>query len=310
MSDIVKTPETQTLPSRKEAVEIGLSLSLSELCDRFELLDRSSDQGALMISRAAMAFSLKKALENDHPFNNKFKAKDWESICKAHDAIINMKDEAVFGRVSYPFRNSFRRSVTKEMRKWFPQFMTPELRECAVKLHARGNSTVNAIKHILSPACKTPTVFFKMIDYPTMEEIITEWLTPRLAYLKVGSSSFPQKYMEVWQQERKAYLDEIKKMPLTETVEQVQALSGLYSRLDDAFNAAETDRGKAQLSASMVKVMSGLYTLTRDPSIKAIKGEPHDSTEAHSQVTTADETRREAQTEACRYDGQGDQTPH
>ena len=55
-------------------------------------------------------------------------------------------------------------------------------------------------------------------------------------------------------------------MPLTETVEQVHALSDLYSRLDDAFNSAETDRGKAQIAASMVKVMSGIYTrLTRDP---------------------------------------------
>ena len=271
MADIVETPKR--LPSRMEASEMGLSLSEPELCDRFDLWDRSSTQGTPIIERAVMAFSIKKALENNHPFKSKIKAKDWESICKEHDGIIRFKEEGNFGKVSYPFCNSFRRSVTQEMGRWFPQFLTPELRERAVKLHARGNSTVNVIKQILSPACKTPNVFYFLGQYPTADKRIIDWLTPRFAYLKLGSSSFPKKYMEMWQEERAAYLDEIKEMPLTETVEQVQALSDLYSRLDDAFNNAETDRGKAQISASMVKVMSGLYTLTRDPDIRKNRDE-------------------------------------
>ena len=252
---------------------MGLSLSEPELYDRFDLWDRSSTQGTPIIERAVTAFSIKKALENDHPFKSKIKAKDWESICKEHDGIIRFKEEGFFGRVSYPFCSSFRQSVTKEMERWFPQFLTPELRERAVKLHARGNSTVNVIKQILSPACKTPNVFYFLGQYPTADKRIIDWLTPRFAYLKLGSSSFPKKYMEMWQEERAAYLGEIKEMPLTETVEQVQALSDLYSRLDDAFNNAETDRGKAQISASMVKVMSGLYTLTRDPDIRKNRDE-------------------------------------
>ena len=242
MADIVETPKR--LPSRMEASEMGLSLSEPELCDRFDLWDRSSTQGTPIIERAVMAFSIKKALENNHPFKSKIKAKDWNQSAKNTMALSASRGGELWkGIVS--ILQQFRRSVTQEMGRWFPQFLTPELRERAVKLHARGNSTVNVIKQILSPACKTPNVFYFWGQYPTADKRIIDWLTPRFAYLKLGSSSFPKKYMEMWQEERAAYLDEIKEMPLTETVEQVQALSDLYSRLDDAFNNAETDRGQS-----------------------------------------------------------------
>ena len=242
MSDIVETPKK--LPSQMEASEMGLSLSRPELCDRFDLWDRSSHQGTPIIARAVMAFSMKKALENNHPFKSKIKAEDWESICKEHDGIIGFKEEGFFGRVSYPFCDSFRRSVTQELQEWFPQFRTPELRERAVRLHARGNSTVNVIKaHSITQPVKRTSVFYYLNQYPTADKRIIDWLTPRLAYLKLGSSSFPKKYMEMWQEERAAYLDEIKEMPLTETVEQVQALSDLYSRLDDAFQYCRDGSG-------------------------------------------------------------------
>ena len=136
MSDIVETPKR--LPSQMEASEMGLSLSEPELCDCFDLWDRSSTQGTPIIARAVMAFSIKKALENNHPFKSKIKAKDWESICKEHDGIIGFKEEGIFGRVSYPFCDSFRRSVTQEMQGWFPQFRTSELRERAVNFTPAG----------------------------------------------------------------------------------------------------------------------------------------------------------------------------
>ena len=269
MSDLVKSEISQ--PTRQEAFSLGMSHTKPDLCENFDLWNRTTEDGVRTIARATFSFSIKKVLETKHPVDNRFKAKDWESLCKEHDSLIEFKEDDFFGKGSYPYRAKVHASVANELQKWFPQFLTAQVRECAVIQHARGKSTVNVIRYLLSPDCETPNVFYHLCDYPTMVKVITEWLTPRLAYLKVGSSSFPKKYQELWQAEREAYLEEIKEIPLRETVEQVQALSDLYSRLDDAFNNAETDRGKAQLASSMVKVMSGLYTLTRDPSLQLPK---------------------------------------
>lgn len=283
MTNIVATAvlgTAQTLPEKKKTLSFPEPHEIVPVCiyaSKEAILERlagwqSERKGADVMSRAAYTISLKEALENDHPANLKFEVNDTTAMLAEYTRIVN-HTEGFSNKCIW--RVTFRNSIAYRIKKWFPMFLTADLREYAVRLHARGNSTSNVVKHLLSPASEIPNVFYYLNGLASdFEKHILDWLIPRLAYLKIGASSFPKKYMTLWQEEREAYLDEIKSMPLTETVEQVHALSDLYTRLDDAFNSSETDRGKAQIAASMVKTMSGIYTLTRDPRfIKSITGD-------------------------------------
>ena len=227
-------------------------------------------QGADVVAAAVSAYSLRWVLEHKHPLKSKgFKSTDFEKVIKAAEFVRNFKEEVSFGKISYPYRRKFENAVFDVQRKFFRHFLTDNLREIAVKQHARGMGTANVARYLLSPESAQVSVFHHIIYYnPEDESNIIEWITPRLAYLKAGAVAFPRKYQDLWDSEREKYVDEIRSVPLTNTAEQVKALSDLYTRLEDAFDSAETDKGKAMLAKSLVQTMSGIFTLTRDPSIK------------------------------------------
>lgn len=241
-------------------------LDANELLERIKDWESHGEKGADIASRVVYFFCIRRVLETDHPLKPKgFTSTDASKVVAESDKVRDFKGTDAFGRETYPYRKQYNQSLSRLILKWFPSFLSEALRACAVKQHARGMSTVNVVKHILSPARDTPNVFFYFSKRSAVDtKKIVEWLTPRLAYLKIGASSFPQKYRELWESEREAYLDEISDVPLTNTTEQVKALSELYLQLDDALNASETEKGKALLAKSMVSVMSGLFTLTRE----------------------------------------------
>ena len=209
-------------------------------------------QGAEFMARAAITFAVKKELVD-------FTASSVGDMFKEYDSLESESQP--------DFRAKIQNRLSRQLSRWYPKFLTVDLRENAVRLHARGNSTVNVVKHILSPASEVSNAFCQLREIrPSLEKPIIDWLTPRLAYLKLGTAGFPQKYLALWHTEREAYLKDLQGITLTDTAEQVKALSELYSRLDDAFSESETDKGKSLLANSMVKVMSGIFTLTRTPS--------------------------------------------
>ena len=266
MSEIVESKQALPLPELSETREMLFTESVDDVWQRCSHWESHGEKGALFVAQIAYASAIKTALEKDHPYKEGgHVVKDWESLKNEYDFLVAHKETDILGRETYPFRDKFYASICAHASKWFPHFLTDDLRAYVVKLHARGNSTVNAINYILSPACEMPTVFSHFKDLSNFNKKIIEWLTPRLSYLKLGSAAFPKKYHALWHEAREEYLTEIKGVPYTETTEQVKALSDLYSRLEDAFTNAKDDNAKAKLSASMVKVMSGLYTLTQSP---------------------------------------------
>ena len=153
------------------------------------------NKGAAVIARAAYTFSLKEALENDHPANKKVKVNDTTAMFAEYKMI---KDHTEGFSNKPIFRDKFQNSVARRSNQWLPMFLTAELREYAVKLHARGNSTANVVKNLLSPASEISNAFYHLnLIERFLEKHITDWIIPRLAYLKIGASSFPQKYMSV-----------------------------------------------------------------------------------------------------------------
>ena len=270
MSDIMGAKTDIALPSIEESRDLCFSLNADALSERIRDWCEQGKEGCEVVYNVVLCRSIRMVLEQNHPYKENLKVKDFETLGNEHDAIMNRTDTDFTGKVKYPFRDAYWRQIHRRVLYWLKYLLTPAIRECAVRQHAFGQSTVNVIRHILSPECPTPNAFFYLVDnLDNVQAPIVEWLTPRLAYLKVGSSSFPEKYRELWRTSRAEYLDSIKDVPLTETPEQVKALSELYARLDAAFETAETERGKSLIANSMVKVMSGLYTLTCDPTFKA-----------------------------------------
>lgn len=263
------TPALPVLPSREESSELIFSHSRKELQEMFSGWEAHGQEGADHLGGMANCFAIKEALASGDAHGSKLIAKDFKALGKRYDFLMNTEDTDAFGRKIHPFRAELIGLIAVHIKKWYPFFVTEALRKYVVRLHAQGHSTTNAIKHLISPACKFPNVFRKIQSSESMlENHMIRWLVPRLAYLKKGSPDFPKKYDEIWESARKEYLGEIRSYTLTDTVEQVKALSDLYTQLTDAFEQAETDAGKAKLATAAVKVMSGLYTLTQDPSLK------------------------------------------
>ena len=270
MSNVVETQTDVALPSVEQSLDLCFTHSAEALAERIKDWREQGKEGAEVVSKIVAFRSVKSAVEQDHPYKADFKAKDVKKIAKEHNAILESKETDFAGRSKYPFKKAFQGEVIRRLLYWLPYCLTQSVRECAVRQHAFGNSTVNVVRYIMSPNCDTPNAFHYLAEQlHYFETPLVEWLTPRLAYLKVGASSFPEKYRELWSKSRAEYLESIREIPLTETPEQVKALSELYARLDAAFEAAETERGKSLIANSMVKVMSGLYTLTCNPVFKA-----------------------------------------
>ena len=235
------------------------------------------ERGASIAGQAVYFWCFCQVLETHHPTKPRgYTAETYTALVKEINRLRDAKTTDMFERKTYEYRTHIDNALYSILTAWLPRFITPTLRECVVRQHARGMSTGQVVDFLLSGASEQPNVFFYLSKQPMMsKQQIKAYLIPRLAYLRAGAVSFPQKYQELWESERKLYLSEIKDVPLTDTAEQVKALSQLYIQLQDAFDASETDRGKAQLSDAMVKVLSGLFTLTRDPATyqQRIEGE-------------------------------------
>ena len=267
MSNIVENQQTAHLFTNSEydSLEEICMLSSVGMLERLEDFQYRDEKKVNFAAHAVLLFSIRRVLEEKtHPWKPHFKGESIQEFVEAYNEILNHVDEPFPNRKIYPYRKEYEKAVFKIMSSLLKHFLTDSIREIAVSQHARNMSTGNVARYFISVACEKESVFYHIIRHQSnLESDIVAWLTPRLAYLKVGTPSFPVKYRELWHNERAAYLAEIKDVPLTNTSEQVKALSDLYRRLDDAFEASETDRGKAQLSASMVKCLSGLFALTR-----------------------------------------------
>ena len=276
MSDIVKSQSDEvstTFPSKSESnFQEIIFLDPIALMGKLQGWEAHGAKGADTVASAILIFSMRLLLEEEHPFKRKgFKSDRARSIIDEYWRVRNFEEtDNLFNKTTYPYRAKMRAGLYRKASVFFKHFLTPRIRELAVRQHARGMSTANVARYLISPVCEEVSIFHHFIAYEAeLQSKVIQWLTPRLAYLKVGAHGFPQKYQELWESEREAYISEISSVPLTDTAEQVKALSDLYERLDDAFNESETEKGKAMLAKAMVQTMSGLFTLTREQNMPA-----------------------------------------
>ena len=146
-----------------------------------------------------------------------------------------------------------------------------DLREFAVRHHACGLTTAEVISLVLDkPQGEGLTPLRYYADYyPTMRQTCRDYLSTQLNYLKRGQVRFPKKYNDLWEAARAEHLQEIQNLPLTHVTEQVEAMQQHYEKLKDAFDALppapEYTRERERLTNAMMKTMSAIYMMTRDP---------------------------------------------
>ena len=172
----------------------------------------------------------------------------------------------------------------------FQYIIGSNLREFAVRHHACGLTTAEVISLVLDkPQGEGLTPLRYYADhYPTMQQTCRDYLSTQLNYLKRGQARFPKKYNDLWEAARAEHLQEIQHLPLTHVTEQVEAMLQHYEKLKDAFDALppvpEYTRERERLTNAMMKTMSAIYMMTRDPAYPKPQTRPLEISDTHRQI--------------------------
>ena len=165
------------------------------------------------------------------------------------------------------------------------------LREFTVRHHACGLTTAEVISLVLDkPEGEGLTPLWYYADYyPMMRQTCRDYLSTQLNYLKRGQTRFPKKYNDLWEAARAEHLQEIQHLPLTHVTEQVEAMQQHYEKLKDAFDALpltpEYTRERERLTNAMMKTMSAIYMMTRDPAYPKPQTRPLEISETQRQIS-------------------------
>ena len=151
--------------------------------------------------------------------------------------------------------------------------LTDDFRRLVIRYHARGVSTTTAIEAILSETTYqhiTPFFFFKFRDVCGYDNI-KRYLVSRVSYLKPSHPRFPHnKFGEFWAEERAAYVDTIKEIPLTQPQERLQKLSEHYTELETLYREADRATDKERYHKCMMRTLAGIELMTRAPVHKSL----------------------------------------
>ncbi|MDE0681573.1 MAG: hypothetical protein OXI63_01540, partial [Candidatus Poribacteria bacterium] len=108
-------------------------------------------------------------------------------------------------------------TVCEELTEVIARFISDEHREAIVRYHARGLSTTEAIATLIVE----DSIMNRLAQPDALgEQKLKDLLIPRLAYLKPGTTRWPEKkYGAVWREERQQYTEEISSTPFSTPAE-------------------------------------------------------------------------------------------
>ncbi len=150
------------------------------------------------------------------------------------------------------------RAVTSGiLQRLVPGFISDTHREFFVRCHARGLSTSEAFMELI-PEDKTIQRFIQhdAVGLGPLKSM----LVTRLAYLKPGSTRWPEKkYGAIWRDERERHKKEVDDIPFTSRTEQAALLAKHAGRLDGLLEHNEHSAADWQLlTNSLVKTLESL----------------------------------------------------
>ncbi|MDE0553218.1 MAG: hypothetical protein OXI24_03320 [Candidatus Poribacteria bacterium] len=169
--------------------------------------------------------------------------------------------DADFDDITISDLDSIRRTIHTELTEVISKFISGTHREAIVRYHARGFSTAEAITALMHE----DTIMNRLAQTDALGmQQLRDLLIPRFAYLKPGTTRWPQqKYGAVWQEAREEYTHEINNIPLSSPVERASLLAKHAQRVNAALDNNEYSASAFQaLTQSLTKTLESLEKLS------------------------------------------------
>ena len=154
-----------------------------------------------------------------------------------------------------------REIIRDELSEAIAGFISDEHREAIVRYHARGFSTTEAVTTlILEDSTMKRLAQRDAIGKKKLKEL----LIPRLAYLKPGSTRWPEKkYGAVWREERQLYTQEISNTPFSTPAERIALLAKHAERVNHTLDNKQHSINDLQsLTDTLTKTLESLEKLS------------------------------------------------
>ena len=154
------------------------------------------------------------------------------------------------------------RHITREeLTEVIAHFISDTQREAIVRYHARGFSTTEAVATLILE----DSTMKRLAQRDAIgEKELKETLIPRLAYLKPGSTRWPEKkYGAVWREARQQYIQEISNTPFSTPAERIALLAKHAERINATLNNKEHSVNDLQsLTDTLTKTLESLEKLS------------------------------------------------
>ena len=225
---------------------------------------------------------------------------EYETLDDVHEAYINWESEGKAIKFAWALWETAEKCVCAEPERYqfyeklkdkifaklngagsLSKCLTEDFRRLVIRYHARGVSTTKTIELILSDeSIREVTPFgFLTADGICGYENIKSFLVSRLSYLKPSHPRWPEKkFGDFWRSERASYVDQIKDIPLTQPLEQLEKLSEHYTNLEELFKNAKRTTDQERFHKCMMRTLAAIHQISRDPSIKS---QQHALTQEH-----------------------------
>lgn len=157
--------------------------------------------------------------------------------------------------------NSVRQTIHTELTEVISKFISDTHREAVVRYHARGFSTSEAIMALMYE----DSIMNRLAQPDALGvQELRDILIPRFAYLKPGTTRWPQKkYGAVWQEAREEYTHEINNVPFSSPVERAALLAKHAQRINTALDNNQYSATAFQaLTQSLTKTLESLEKLS------------------------------------------------
>ncbi|MYA69411.1 hypothetical protein F4141_13385 [Candidatus Poribacteria bacterium] len=176
-------------------------------------------------------------------------------------ALFDWTTDTDFDNICRDDAEMLQDTVCEELTEVIARFITDEHREAIVRYHARGLSTTEAIATLIVE----DSIMNRLAQPDALgEQTLKDLLIPRLAYLKPGSTRWPEKkYGAVWRKERQQYIEEINNTPFSTPAERIALLAKHAERVNHALNNKEHSLNDLQsLTQTLTKTLESLEKLS------------------------------------------------
>lgn len=175
--------------------------------------------------------------------------------------LCDITTDEDIGNLDYDAIEGMQNTIQNELTEVIARFISDEHREAVVRYHARGLSTTEAVATLITEN----SIMNRLAQRDALgEKKLKELLIPRLAYLKPGTTRWPEKkYGAVWREERQLYIQEISNTSFSTPAERIALLAKHAARVNHTLNNKEHSVNDLQsLTQSLTKTLESLEKLS------------------------------------------------